>query len=61
MSQEFSSLLKVELVKAEKAEKRLQASYQKSKQLIGNKQNYNDDELEVIEGLLQGLQGSETS
>jgi hypothetical protein len=51
MSQELNSLLKVELVKAEKAEKRLQASYQKSKQLIGNKQNYSDDELEVIEGL----------
>lgn len=51
MNQEYVSLLKAELMKAEKAENRLRASYQKSTQLMGNNQNYSDDELEVIEGL----------
>jgi hypothetical protein len=51
MSKELVSLLSEELVKAEKAEKRLQTSFGKAKVIFNEKQNYSDEQLEVLESL----------
>lgn len=51
MTRELISLLSVELAKAEKAEKRLQISYGKAKLIFKEKQDYSDEELEVLESL----------
>jgi len=51
MNNKLVSLLSEELVKAEKAEKRLQISFGKAKTIFNEKQIYSDEELEVLESL----------
>lgn len=51
MSKEYISILGIELQKTDKAQKRLLTSYDKARQFINDRNEYTDDELEVIEGL----------